>query len=54
MSSDIFCTHFCTSFTIYTSRNNAACVTGAFTAREQALDAYVLQGVAVADDSYRR
>lgn len=50
----ILCTHFCTSFAIYTSRNNAACVTGTFAAWEQALDAHVLKGVAVTDYSYRR
>lgn len=50
----ILSTHLCTSFSVYTSRYDSACITSTFATWEESLDANMLQGFAVTDDADRR
>ena len=50
----ILSTHLCTSFSVYTSRYDSACITSTFATWEESLDADMLQGFAVTDDADRR
>ena len=50
----ILSTHLCTSFSVYASRYDSACITSTFATWEESLDADMLQGFAVTDDADRR